>query len=440
MVSARRLVLLRLTAMAALCVSTMLTYDALHPERAFCPLVEACEKVRGSALGEIAGVPTSMIGMAAFGGLFLLTLLPVEWARRLLKPVGLVAALSGAGLFAYQALVIRTFCPLCLVADTAGLVAGLVTLTWGALPRRRSGRRLGGESAASRVAWTLAAVLSVVLPLAWPREEAPAWVEVEPPSGLFADEDAGEAPTPVEEARALPEAPARPPVPTATDVLPPPPALAPAARAPTRPAADPVPPPAVPPRASPPVAPSPAPSPASAPASAARTPAEVRPAAPAPAQVQIVEYLNAYCAHCRATHRRLAKVLADLGVTPRLRRVYTWAGADVPLWARACAFAQTVGREEALFEALLETSRGDARDIHAAAARVGLDRAALERALQDPALPPRLARDRDLFQAARLQGLPTLDIGRRRLMGEQSEQELRAAVEAARAAPPVGGR
>jgi protein-disulfide isomerase len=40
-------------------------------------------------------------------------------------------------------------------------------------------------------------------------------------------------------------------------------------------------------------------------------------------------------------------------------------------------------------------------------------------------------RDRDLARSAGLRGLPTLDIGRRRLMGEQSEAELREAVEAA---------
>src|SRR5688572_31059970 len=117
MVSARRLVLLRLTAVTAVCVSTLLTYDTLHPDRAFCPLAEACERVRESALGSLFGVPTSLLGMVAFGGLFLLTLLPVEWARTLLRPAGLFAAFAGVGLFAYQALAIRTFCPLCLVAD-----------------------------------------------------------------------------------------------------------------------------------------------------------------------------------------------------------------------------------------------------------------------------------------------------------------------------------
>ncbi len=142
MYDGRRISALRLTALSALTVSAILTADSLHPGRAFCPLAAACEKARSSALGKILGIPTSVLGMAAFGGLFLLSMLPVEYSRRLLRPSGFLAALVGAALFGYQAVVIKSFCPLCLVADTAGLVAGLIVLTWPKTPVRRSGRRL----------------------------------------------------------------------------------------------------------------------------------------------------------------------------------------------------------------------------------------------------------------------------------------------------------
>ncbi len=441
MVDAKRLVSLRLTAMAALCVSTLLTYDTLHPERAFCSLAESCERVRESPLAKVGGVPTSVLGMAAFGGLFLLTLLPIEWARRLLKPAGFVAALSGAGLFAYQALAIGTFCPLCLVADGAGLMAGLLTLTWGALPRRRSGRRLAGESAASRVAWTLGAVLAVVGPFAWPRAPRTGWVEHVPTPGLFEDEVAWA--DPVESPPQAPWDPAPGPRtgPGGSEALPPPPAApaapptAPRPREEPRPAPLPGPAPAARPPAAPPAAPAPSGGPAGG-AAAPRPTAE--PPTGAPTAVLVVEYLNAFCAHCRVTHRNLARARASSGIPVRVRRVYTWAGDAPPLWARACVYAGTVGREDALFEELLAAPREDPREIHAAARRAGLDVAALQRALQDPTPPPRLLKDRELFLAAGLRGLPTLDIGRRRLMGEQSEADLRAALEAARS-PAEGG-
>lgn len=424
----RRMALLRITAMAALAASALLTYDSLHPDRAFCSLGGGCDEARKSPLGEIIpGLPTSVLGMLAFGALYLLTLLPLEWSRLLLKPAGLLAALAGGVFFGYQALVLKSYCPLCLVADSAGLVAGLVTLTWPALPQRRSGRRLGTETGASRVAWTLAAVLAVVVPFAWPRAEKPAYIDITPPTDdLFADEPA--SPSPAKPPAPVPEAPTpsnaapvKPPAPETTwpRQLPPvsPPAPLPTT---TRPAPnDPnrVPPPA-------PVGPPPA-------VVAAPPKPPVATPTPSAQELTIVEYLNAYCPHCRATHKRLDKVLSDLGANARRRRVYTWASADYPFWARACAYAQTVGLEERFFEQLLESRSQDASEVYAAARRAGLDVQALGQFAQNPAPPPRLVKDRELFTRAGLQGLPTLDIGRRRLMGEQSESELRTAVQAA---------
>lgn len=182
MYAGRRIAALRVTALAALAVSAILAADTLHPGRAFCPLAAACEKARSSALGKILGIPTSVHGMVAFGGLFLLSMLKVETSRRLLRPAGFLAAVVGAGLFGYQAIVIRSFCPLCLVADTAGLVAGLIVLTWPKTPIRRSGRKLPAESLVARLRWATVATLVVAAPFLWPRPEKPSWVEL--PGGL----------------------------------------------------------------------------------------------------------------------------------------------------------------------------------------------------------------------------------------------------------------
>ncbi len=161
-------------------------------------------------------------------------------------------------------------------------------------------------------------------------------------------------------------------------------------------------------------------------------PPPVRAPAPAPRyDLTIVEYLNAFCSHCRATHERLERVLAEDGVSARRRRIYSWATVDTPMWARAVAFAQTRGLEDRMFEELVRANDESPREIYAAASRAGLDTDALATALADPRVPARLEADRRASQAARLEGLPTLDIGRRRLMGEQSESELRDAVRAA---------
>lgn len=471
MFSAPRVILLRLTAMAAVTTSTLLAYDSLHPERPFCPLAEACEQASKSALGDIAGVPTSLIGMAAFGLFFLLTLLPVELGRPVLRPAGILAALAGTGLFIFQWAALDKFCPLCLVADGAGLLAGLLTLTWPQLPRRKSGARLPGETWSARIAWTFALLLCVTTPLAWPRSAGPAWVEAPSTDELFEGEGAptvARAPTqpvvkppapapyvpPPASTHAIRPAvgpslrPTPPPVlspaftaaatpalppeiePLPTSAYPPPPPLPPLPEVPTHPSAEPPLPPSPTVESGGPGAPTPLGGPDADPGQPEPTPepsttGEGRP------EVQIVEYLNAYCAHCRTMHKRIHGVLNAMGVEGRIRRIYTWSSNDYPLWARALAYAQSVKLEDRLFEELVVARSQRPDEVFAAASRAGLDVAALRRALQDATPPARLVHDRDLAQKARLLGLPTIDIGRRRLMGEQSETELRDAIQAA---------
>jgi len=436
MYDGRRITALRLTALSALAVSAILAADSLHPGRAFCPLAAACEKARASALGKILGVPTSVVGMAAFGGLFLLSMLRVEYSRRLLRPAGFFAALVGAALFGYQAVVIKSFCPLCLVADTAGLVAGLIVLTWPKTPVRRSGKKMPPESLVARLRWLSATALVVVAPFAWPRPEKPSWVPIPEGSALevasfdAATESPGESDEVAGGGDALPRrdpavaAPSAPSGPHVADDpgdrLPPPPP-------------DPT---GMPVRVAPRPSPSAVPPPPPVSATVRPTPPPAPPPMPTPPpapryDLTIVEYLNAFCSHCRATHERLDRVLAQDGLTARRRRIYSWSSADTPMWARAVAFAQLRGLEDRMFEELVRADDDTPREIYAAASRAGLDTNALATALSDPRVPARLEADRRASAAARLEGLPTLDIGRRRLMGEQSEGELREAVRAA---------
>ncbi len=442
MYAGRRIAAIRITALAALAVSAILYADSLHPGRAFCPLAAACDKARQSALGKIFGVPTSIHGMAAFGGLFFLSMLRVEYSRNLLRPAGFLAAVVGAGLFGYQAIVIKSFCPLCLVADMAGLVAGLIVLTWPKTPVRRSGKKMPAESMVARLRWMSTALLVVAAPFLWPRPEKPSWVEIpdgasidigalEPVDGAdvpdgpsLSEADAGPAvrstPPKKRERGAYEPDPDSTPGATPGDHLPP---LRPdEPESPFHPTADgPVTSARPPPRPPPPPL-------------VERTPVRpIAPPAPPPPRTDltIVEYLNAFCSHCRLTHQRLDRVLASEGVASRRRRIYTWSSTEIPMWAKAVAFAQAQGLEDRMFAELVQADEDTPREIYAAAARAGIDGNALQQALRDGRAWPRLESDRRLSQGARLEGLPTLDIGRRRLMGEQSEGELRDAVRAA---------
>ncbi len=457
MLFARRLTALRAVTLVAVVASAILVVDTVKPGREFCPLEQACSAAAESELGSIGGIPTSMLGLGAFAFVLLATLLPVRMARMILQPVCFVGALIAMALIAYQAMYLDAFCPLCLVADVAAIVMGYLALTWPPLPILRSGRRLSAETQATRMAWGLAVILAVVGPFAWPRAEDPGWEE----APLVADalfEDAAPvdaqtapAPAPTAEPTAEPAAPAdvpaRPTAPADPAVV----AIAPPEPAPPEP-----------------VQPAPAPieaavaaptAPTPAPATVAETPvvlptreaidalrAPRRPVTPpkpmpdAQPQVRIIEYLNAFCAHCRATHKRLEGVLEHSDTRIERRRVYTWKGNDYPLWARACAYAASIGREHDMFRELTRARRETAGEVFAAAQRAGIDSPAFRRAMDSTEPPPRLVRDKRIARAARLTRLPTFDIGRRRLSGSQSERELRAALQAAaRSRTPADG-
>lgn len=428
---ARRTAFLRLTAMAALVASAILTSDALNPGRAFCPLEAACNAARNSDLGSFFGVPTSVLGIAAFGGLFLLTLLPIEWTRHLLWPLGFLGGAAGIVFAGYQVFVLQSFCPLCIVADAAGFLAAIITLTWPDPPIRLSGKRATHEPHSSRAGWTLAASLAVVLPLIWPRPAEPAWVEITPvDETAFEDQEVVEAVS-VEVTRAEPaeepgpvETPAAPPVEEPQPVVtlgPPLDAAMVTNPVPAPPVAEPA-----PERPEPP-----GPQSATEPTQQAPVEREPAPVREAPRGPLVVEYLNAFCPHCRKTHRRLQRVIAKSSTPVRKRRVYTWGGSAIPLWARACAFAHKHGLEERMFEELLKARTQRPADIYAAAQRAGLDPRRMQAALRTAPPSRRLLRDQRLVRKAQLRVLPTLDIGRRRLQGEQSESELRDAITAA---------
>lgn len=470
MLFAHRLTALRVVTLVAVVASALLVADTVNPGREFCPLEEACSAAAQSELGSLFGIPTSILGLGAFAFVLLATLLPVRAARMILQPVCFVGALVAMALIAYQAMYLESFCPLCLVADGAAIVMGYIALTWPPLPILRSGRRLSAETASARMAWGLSVVLAVVAPFAWPHTEDPGWEEApEMAEALFEDEgvigedtdatgaapvatptDADATTVPVDpNAAVVAEAPPKPvrkprmlptaPMPSRTMPKPLPTDLE-VAVAPTAPAVVETPIPA-PVEAAPATA-AKAPEPAATP-KATRTPAAQPPEAPTPQpepRIRVIEYISAFCKHCRATHARLEEVIAADGIQVTRRRIYTWKGRGYPLWARACAYAASIGREDDMFHELTRARRETAGEVYAAAQRAGIDSPAFRKALQHTEPPPRLVRDQRIARAARLKRLPTFDIGRRRLSGSQSERELRAALQAAaRARTPANG-
>jgi uncharacterized membrane protein len=432
----RSVLVVRLSCLTAMAVSAALVAESMHPERGFCPLQAACEKARHSALGNVLGVPTSVLGIFAFSTLFLLTLLPPRPARMLARPAAWIGALAAAGLVGYQAFELHSFCPLCLIVDASALAAGAGAFGWPKLPPGLSGRAIEDEHISVRLRWALGALLVLAAPMAWPRPAAkPGWVEIPTAEVDEPEPEAEVAAVPIPEIPKLevPDGGWKVATPRFDEYRAP-------AALPSRieggashaePASA-----LVVVESSPPAAPSPATSTPSAPPA---TSAPVAPPTPKPVAskpqvraIPVVLYLNAFCAHCRATHARLEEVLASFGAPVRVKRVYVWASEDIPYWAWACAAAGTVGLEDQVFAELLRARNDRPDQVQGAAIRAGLDPAVLASAIGRGDLRARLERDHHTVLSARIEGLPTLDIGRRRLMGEQSEEEILDALQAAR--------
>jgi|GEM_PF-2539541 len=322
--------LLRFCCVAALGASAILVVDGLREHPAFCSLEAACEKARASVLGTLFGVPTSWVGLGAFGLLFLLALLPARFGSRPVKLGALVAGVCGIGFVAYQAFVLGGWCPFCLVADGAAVLAALVAL---GLPKKIP-KTKKGSATGRRLPWVALAIAAVAVP----------W---------FIGRLAPDRPPP-EAVRSLGRV----------------------------------------------------------------------------GELSIVEFLNPFCSHCRATHGRLDRALASVPLPMRRTRVYVWHQKKPPLWARALACAEAEGKEDALFRELSASDdlAGHDETVLEAVRRAGLDAPAFEACARGPGPWPRLEHDRELVLASDLKGLPTVWVGERAILGEVDEEDIAALV------------
>lgn len=121
----RSLLVLRLAALLALGVSVALLIDSMRPQPAFCALGSGCDKIRQLGYGSVAGVPVPALGIASFSGLLSLSFVPEPWAAKLTGGGAMLGGLIAASLIAMQALVLGAFCKLCMVTDSAAIVAAV---------------------------------------------------------------------------------------------------------------------------------------------------------------------------------------------------------------------------------------------------------------------------------------------------------------------------
>jgi uncharacterized membrane protein/protein-disulfide isomerase len=126
---AYRPAILRLLALLALAVSAALLIDGWSPRSRLCSFGSDCDQVVHSWLAERLVVPLPLVGVVYFAGLFTLSLVGSERARKLFRPLALLAGAGGVALIAAQLFAIGHVCPLCLVVDTAAMLLGGLALS-----------------------------------------------------------------------------------------------------------------------------------------------------------------------------------------------------------------------------------------------------------------------------------------------------------------------
>lgn len=111
----------------AIIASALLTFANIG---AICGETSGCVTVKNSEYANIFGISTSLIGVVAFSGLFVITLFnrkrKTKLTNNLLKS-GLIIGALGAIFFIYlQIFDIKAICQYCMVADTSIILAAII--------------------------------------------------------------------------------------------------------------------------------------------------------------------------------------------------------------------------------------------------------------------------------------------------------------------------
>ena len=134
--AAPRFVLLALAVLGAL-ISAYLTWTHFAGLTPVCTgSGEGCQTVQSSRYASVLGIPVALLGLIAYGGLILSTVLWRETGIYLGLLISLVGTLFSAYLTYLEIFVIGALCQWCL-ASAAIMVAALVCATLAALPLLR---------------------------------------------------------------------------------------------------------------------------------------------------------------------------------------------------------------------------------------------------------------------------------------------------------------
>lgn len=160
-----------------------------------------------------------------------------------------------------------------------------------------------------------------------------------------------------------------------------------------------------------------------------------------PGKINVVEFADFQCPACRRYHAVLKPILEQYGGRVHFVRLNKPLASHVFAEdaARAAVCAEAQGQLEPMADALFTTPDLSPPGIARVAQTVGLDTKAFESCLVDPETKARVERESNMLVPPELEGLPTTYIGGKRLLGVQSPEAVRDALERAERGEGVSG-
>jgi protein-disulfide isomerase len=128
--------------------------------------------------------------------------------------------------------------------------------------------------------------------------------------------------------------------------------------------------------------------------------------------VVIVDFNDYQCPYCKKAHKAMKSVVAADGKVKIIYKDLPILGEASKIAAVAALASVKQGKHQAFHDALMEfTGKLDRDKIFEIAASVGLDRAQLEKDMEDPKLKQHIERNLELASALGIRGTPAFVIG-----------------------------
>ncbi len=153
-----------------------------------------------------------------------------------------------------------------------------------------------------------------------------------------------------------------------------------------------------------------------------------------PGKINVVEFADFECPHCRKLHPELKKLVAEYGAQVSFVRMNMPLKSHQHAYdaAKAAVCGDKQGKGDAMADALFASEDLSLESIRRLAVSVGLDAQGFDRCLADPETVARLNREERILRASGFDGLPTTYIGAKRIVGAQPTEVFREAFEQAR--------